>query len=663
MLRARRRVASWVLLTALCAPALAQGQAARPLSILDVPFISQSELLCGGAAAAMVLRYWGERGVDADTFAPLVDRHAGGIRTEALIGNLRTRGWQALTVSATAETLARELDQGRPLLVLIEDRPGTYHYIVVVGATARAIVFHDPARAPFRVMSRDEFDRRSGAAGRWAALVLPDASRERAAPAAAPVSRIETSCDGLIDRGVRQAQANDLTRAEQTLTSALACGGPAPLRELAGVRLLQKRWPEVADLASAALVQDPKDDQSWRLLATSRFVQDDHRGALEAWNRVGEPRVDLFTVDGLEKTRTSVVEGLVGVRPKRILTPGLFTIARRRLRELPAASSATLEYVPAPSGLVELRGHVRERRLFPIDRVNLAIIGVDALFRRQVEVPLGPLTSGGDRLTVAWRFWPGRPRVGAAFTVPAPWGGLWGVDAFTERQPFKDGVLPVAHRNGAQLSAALWPVHWVRTTVRGGVHRWSHLGSFGVAGGGVRVISPDDRIDARLELTQWFGTGALTSFNTAEFGVTVRSTVEHRGRVYIGRAGAAAASEATPADIWFAGDTGRARGVPLRAHPVIDGGRLDSEQIGRRLRNVSGEAQQWWSYRSKLQIGAAAFVDTARAGQRLFPGAKTDVDVGLGARFSAPGFGGVLRIDIAHGLRDGDDALSFVYEP
>ena len=89
----------------------------------------------------------------------------------------------------------------------------------------------------------------------------------------------------------------------------------------------------------------------------------------------------------------------------------------------------------------------------------------------------------------------------------------------------------------------------------------------------------------------------------------------------------------------------------------------DVEQIARRLHYASGEAQQWWSYKTKLQIGAAAFVDTAIARQRLFPDSKTDVDVGIGLRLSAPGFGGVVRIDIAHGLRDGDDALSFVYEP
>ena len=54
----------------------------QSLTVLDVPFIAQSELLCGGAAAAMVMRYWGERGIDAESFQPLVDPKAGGIRTD-----------------------------------------------------------------------------------------------------------------------------------------------------------------------------------------------------------------------------------------------------------------------------------------------------------------------------------------------------------------------------------------------------------------------------------------------------------------------------------------------------------------------------------------------------------------------------------------------------
>ena len=73
-----------------------------------------------------------------------------------------------------------ELARGRPVLTLIEDRPGTFHHIVIVATTRRAVVLHGPARSPFRVMTRDTFTRRWAAADRWMAIVLP-ASRRRSA--------------------------------------------------------------------------------------------------------------------------------------------------------------------------------------------------------------------------------------------------------------------------------------------------------------------------------------------------------------------------------------------------------------------------------------------------------------------------------------------------
>jgi hypothetical protein len=126
--------AALVLTLALAGRGSAQP-APAPLALLDVPFISQSEALCGGAAAAMVLRYWGQRGVDAESFAHLVDRSAAGIRTGALVAELRLRGWQTTGIAGTAAQIQHELDRGRPVIALIEGRPGAFHYIVVVAAT------------------------------------------------------------------------------------------------------------------------------------------------------------------------------------------------------------------------------------------------------------------------------------------------------------------------------------------------------------------------------------------------------------------------------------------------------------------------------------------------------------------------------------------------
>lgn len=336
---------------------LAGPAAAQPLALLDVPFITQSEALCGGAAAAMVLRYWGERGVTAESFTHLLDRSAAGIRTTALVADLQGRGWQAAAIDGRDDLVRAELARGRPVLVLFEDRPGTFHYVVIVAWHERGVVFHDPARAPFRVMALAEFDRRWRAADRWMAIVLPAQEPSRLKPAptddsvvGAGFSRLDTSCDALVADGVRLAQANDLDAAERTLTAALGCPGAAAPRELAGVRLLQRRWPEVTGLASTAVAADPGDTYAWKLLGTARYVENDRPGALEAWNRAGEPRVDLIRVDGLRRTRQRAVEQLLGVNGGDVLTPPSFLRARRRLAELPSAASTRLDYAPVPSG-------------------------------------------------------------------------------------------------------------------------------------------------------------------------------------------------------------------------------------------------------------------------------------------------------------------------
>ena len=61
---------------------------------IDVPYLPQTDALCGGAAAAMVFRYWGDAHADAQSFAPLVDRDAGGIANGVLTAAIQARGWQ-----------------------------------------------------------------------------------------------------------------------------------------------------------------------------------------------------------------------------------------------------------------------------------------------------------------------------------------------------------------------------------------------------------------------------------------------------------------------------------------------------------------------------------------------------------------------------------------
>ncbi|HZI80805.1 MAG TPA: cysteine peptidase family C39 domain-containing protein, partial [Vicinamibacterales bacterium] len=386
------------------------------LRVLDVPFVSQSEALCGGAAAAMVLRYWGERGIDAESFSHLVNARAGGITTTALVGNLTERGWTATPVAGSEARLSEEIERfGRPVLALIEDRPGTFHYVVVVGAPARGVIFHDPARTPYRVMSRDEFERRWRASNRWMAIVVPgrqpQASEPRVVPAAAITSPNASPCEALVAEGVRLAQAGDYGSAEARFMSALSCPGGSAYRELAGLRAVQKRWSDAESLAETALQADTSDAYAWRLLATARFLQDDRAGALVALNRAGQPAIDTVQVSGLRRTRAEVIEDAIDVDSGELLTPGLLDRARRRLNDVPSIRSGTIEFVPVTGGRAEVRATVNERRLFPTSMNDLAELAGRTIFQRDPRVSIGAMTGSGERLDVNYRFRPGRTRL------------------------------------------------------------------------------------------------------------------------------------------------------------------------------------------------------------------------------------------------------------
>ena len=271
----------------------------------------------------------------------------------------------------------------------------------------------------------------------------------------------------------------------------------------------------------------------------------------------------------------------------------------------------------------------------------------------------GSLTGGGERLLAEWRFWPGRPRVGLSFDAPARWGGIWGVHGFWERERFTDPLLPLAERAGGLVQWANWISPVVRLSVGAGVEDWESFGTVGRSRADLRIVSRGSRLSVRGGGETWWGSSA---FSRADLAVMAVSSRERKGMVYIARAGAAAGSLDLPPLLWFAGDTGQARDTLLRAHPLVDDGRLRVERLGRQLLNASTEIQRWWAP-GLLRAGGAAFIDVARTSGRIEPGSRGDVDAGVGFRLALPGVAGVVRADVATGLRHGGTRWSFVYEP
>jgi hypothetical protein len=632
---------------------------------LHVPFVAQSEALCGGAAAAMVIRYWGGRGIHAEDFAPLLTS-PDGIAAGVLARAVRDRGWRAWVVALGPDDVRHHLERRRPVILLIEDRPGRHHYVVVTAWSGGRVRFHDPARGADR--ERDEaaftgaWSRASGAA----LLILPSAVPGPAPAVVAPVSsaisqpmspavpapQLDRPCRTLVDEGVRLARGGDLEAADRVLgTARRECPGtPAPPREMAGVRFLQRRWSEAAALAAAALEIDPGDRLARETLAASQMLEGDEAAALETWNALGAPRVDLVRIDGLSRTAHQVVAGVIGIDADAVLTSDRLQRARRRLHAWNGATAARIGFVPVADGLVDIDAVAVERDRRVLDPWRAAALAVRAAVEHDAWLALPGRSSAGESWELAFRFQPARRAIRAAFATPRFAGIVaeWRVEAAWE-EDVRD------ERRSAALAYADWIAADWRVEGSLSLDRWEErVPAVGWRSAIERRLA-GDRVALRVEGATWLPLGGDSRFSQFSGMTSWRSTREQAGFVWSSRAVVAGASDSAPRMLWPAAGSSQSLSALLRAHPPYDGVR-DGVR-GQRLAAASVEGQRWWASGPLLRLGVAAFVDTAalkRAGY---------VAVGLGARIGLPAARGTLRFDLARGLSDRAVAFSVGWTP
>lgn len=658
-------------------PPSSHAQGAPPaIPLLDVPYLPQSEALCGGAAIAMVMRYWGVTGVYAETFADLVDTAAGGIRGLELVRALEGRGFDAASFEGDAVRIQSALSARRPPVALIEDRPGRLHYVVIVGWRGDRVIVHDPARAPFRVIPADKFVRAWSASTFWTLLAQP------ATPTPASASAVEASsllvdttkasrsepaphairsrgvCAGMVEEGIRLAGGGDLDGARNVLElSAAECDAdPGPWRELAGLHALRNEWGLAAHNARRALDRDPNDHHAARILATSLFLEGDDAGALRAWNRFGTPVIDIVDIDGLERTRFSVAAAALDLPAQTVLTADRLTRARRRLGAVPSLMGSRVSYKPAEDDRTQVSASVLERPLVPSGLIPLAALGLRAVTDREVGVAIASPTGGGELWSASWRWWERRPRVELGIAAPSPIGGTWSVKAFTEHQTYGVAALETSERRrGVVLRLSDWVSGNLRIEAAGAVERWTDGLTASLEGGVEQVFAGGNAVAG-------LGVGIMTGAHragTLDASAGWRSTETRAGTVWQARAGFSTALSAAPLALWPGAGTGQGRSVLLRAHPLLDDG-IVRGVFGRRLAHGGVEWRYWRGpiFRT-LHLAPAVFVDAARAFRvPAFGDDRTHVDAGAGIRVALPG-AGVLRVDLGRGLRDGEMALSF----
>jgi len=639
--------------------AVRAGAQEAPATILDVPYMSQTEDLCGGAAAAMVMRFWGARAIGPEEFAALVDPRAHGISSPALAAALTARGWHVYALGGSDDVIRHHVQAGRPVIALIRVAPSRLHYVVIVSWTDTHVVFHDPAMTPFRSLTRAAFDRDWRATDRLMLLVLPpDGGLEvpsRPDTATAPPA----ACASLVARGIASASDRAFDTAISQLQAAhAACpASSAPLTELAGVQLLQSDFHGAEATALQATSLNPADTHAWRTLATCRYLLHETDAALEAWNHVGEPVLDLVRVDGVTRTKNAVVSNAIGLAPGSVLTPEALALGRRRLEDLPAVSGSRLEYTPVGRGQTELRAAVIEPSVVPSGWFDAGGVAVGAAINRELAWTFTSPTRNGETITAQWRWWENRPRVGVAASVPVRFGVVT-IDGSLERQTFSTAdathAVVVDDRRSVGVGLHNWATPWLRWNAAVGGDNWNSMGTLARVAAGLDVRAYRDRVALGLATSVWPGQGGFASTRA---GVRWRSSTDPTRAALTTAVDGIVVTGSAPHDLWPGADTGQATSMMLRAHTSLVHGVIVNEAFGRELAHATGE----WQSRPKsfwlTHIRGAVFLDAARAWRGDHVRDRTLVDAGAGVRVGLSGRG-AIRVDVAHGLTDGANALS-----
>ena len=662
-------------------PTPTDGQGAQPSCVvLDVPYLPQTDLLCGGAAAAMVFRYWGDRHADARPFLSLVDRRAGGIGTDVLTDAIRARNWQAVSFAGTIERLRTELAEKHPIILLVGDRPGRYHYVVAVGVDGDRVIVHDPEWGPSRRLAIDAFMPAWQAANFWALRVLPADGPQAPAvtrPPANPTVSIATTetapsstCDRALNDTLADIKSAGIDRADDRLNAVRAAcpEAAAPIAELAGVRFAQRRYDEASALATDALTRDGHNDYAWDVLGSSCFMRDDLHGALNAWNHIGKPRVDFVAIDGLGRTRYALVAETLSLEPNTLLTDAQFRAAERRLQDLPDAASSRIGFRPGPDGFAAVDVVIVEARTLPRTVVEWTVSAASTYTNQEIKASFPGGAGQGALWNASWRWWANRPRVGVSFAAPRVAGvpGTWRVDAAWSVQTFAEvsSVSTIAPVRQDQVHGGVHWSNWLgshwRYELSAGADAWDRgrpAASFGA------TLEPrffDDRLSAWASYTRWTPLSGGDAFHSMALGSAIRSSLVDRGFVGTADVGAESASAAAPLSIWPGAGDGHARAFLLRAHPLLHDGIIDGPVFGRQIVYANGQVERWFDGLLS-RTAVAVFVDAASASGRFphMPGTPFQVDAGAGLRFRMPLQLGTFRVDLAHGVRDGTNAMTW----
>jgi hypothetical protein len=575
----------------------------------------------------------------------------------------------------TGDDLAKEVELGRPPIVLIEVAPNVRHYVVVVAVTHRDVVVLDPASRPYETMSRKQFAKSWTAAGNWALVVLPpndptSKPRHRTIDVTVPAGLpAQAECATLISQAVADAKAGDQAASERNLLLATSrCPENADAwRELAGLRFVNSQWEEAQALAEKAVKVAPEDQRSWRILAASLYLRGNALEALRAWNRAGEPRVETVIVSGANRTQEAVILERIGLESKDMLTPSAFRRAARRASDLPVATGAVVRFFPHDDEGASLEVDVHEGAAYPWTLSALGNIVGRGLFVHEVRIPFAGPTGNGERIDIEYGWKNNRPRAAVRLTAPAPGPlpGLIVLEWARSRQTFEvAGEFGEGRRvednKGVRIGLEDWATGRLHWNVDGRYNRIAQ-GPFVAFGAGLDTRWFDDRVAILVDGSSWYGTDGDRSFRLSSAAVKWRQRNRTAAGGFSAEAGAAGATQQTPLTFWSGADVGSSRQALLRGHKLLTDGVVTSQVFGRRFLFASATYDRPIRTFKFGTATIAGFVDSARPLNGILPTWDvTQVDIGFGARLHSSSYGSV-RADFGYGLRDGSKAVSAAF--
>jgi hypothetical protein len=468
------------------------------------------------------------------------------------------------------------------------------------------------------------------------------------------------------------------------------------LEALAGARLGEGRMEEAEALATRLVRLHPEHARGWALLAAIRYLQDDTRGALEAWSQ-GRPLsvrdIDVRIVPhsgtrpagaGAEPAR------LAGIAPGEPLTLEGLVRGERRLRAVPAASRARLEYRALPGGEAQVEGAVVLRGGNPFERTEWLAHGVRLLGRR-VHLASADLTGHMEQWELNGSV-EGTLRSGTlSLAHPAPGGaGVWRWEVHHGEGEYA----PIGNEPGAATRAERTTVGWTLTqwlsaTFQGRglarIDRTRERGTLAGAGFGGTLLPLGERSSLDAEATGWLRVGGhplegapadAARFGRLAIGASLHPVVPPLMGAPAGwaaRAGVVAVSPDLPRDLVPRIGSGGRTDLLMRARSDLDADGVVRPLFPGRAW-LHGGVEYLHPLRSVgpmgIGIGVAAFADGIQvvAAERgaAQPGGRTGaIHLGAGLRARVPAVGGWLRVDWGVDPSDGASQLSaaWVHEP